>query len=247
MIRSVYEAASAMMAQMARQLTIGANLANVSTPGYKEEISSLDDFQQMFLNRYAEGETRQLGSLSTAVGMDQSAINFSQGTLAETGREFDIAISGDGFLAAQTPDGVEYTRNGSLRLDATGQLVTSDGLPVLGEQGPLTLPLGETWFDPDGTIRVDGQTVGKLQLVAIDPAAVVTPTDNSRYRVDGATTPSTTAGVSQGFLEQSNVDATQAMVDSLAATRSYQMAQQMLQMSDDTLGLAVNDLGKVNL
>lgn len=245
MIRSMYAAASAMMAQMARQMSISNNLSNVSTPGYKAETGALDDFQNLFLTRMSGDDSAPVGDLSTAIRLDQPGVDLSQGALAETGNALDFAIAGDAFFAVQTPDGTRYTRNGAFRLDANRQLVTSDGLPVLGENGPITVPLGEVRVEPDGQLSVNDAPVDRLQLVAFDPAAAVTPVGNNRYTVAGPGAPSATAGVSQGFLEQSNVDLNQSMVDMLAANRSYALAQRMLQLSDQSLGLAVNDLGRV--
>jgi flagellar basal-body rod protein FlgG len=245
MIRSIYEAASAMMAQMARQLSISNNLSNVATPGYKAEHVAIDDFHEMYLNRISGDASTPIGTLSTAVRLDQPVVDLSQGSLIETGNPLDLAIAGDAFFAVQTADGVQYTRNGAFHLDANRQLVTLDGLPVLGENGPITVPDGEVWVSADGTVSVDGADVARLQLMAFGADPAVEPAGNNRFIITGDGVPSETAGVSQGFLEQSNVDLNQVMVDMLAANRSYAMAQKMLQMSDQTLGLAVTDLGKV--
>ncbi len=245
MIRSLYQAASAMMAQMSRQLSISNNLSNATTPGYKAEIGTVEDFRDMLLNRIVGDDAREVGSLSTAVRLDQPQIDLAQGALVDTGNALDLAIAGDAFFAVRTPDGVQYTRNGSFHLDAQRTLVTSDGLPVLGEDGPITVPEGEIYVDPDGTVRAGGQVAGRLQLIAFDPNAEVQPVGNGRYAIAGQGRPSATAGVSQGFLEQSNVDLTQQMVDMLSASRSYALAQQMFQISDDSLRMTVNDVGRV--
>lgn len=245
MIRSVYEAAAAMMAQMARQLMISDNLSNATTPGYKQETGNIDDFQQMLLNRIAGSDISPIGDLSTAVRLDNPGTDLSQGSLVETGNPLDLAIAGNALFAIQTPDGVQYTRDGTFHLDPNRQLVTSDGLPVLGVNGPLTLPQGTVRVETDGTVRVDNTIVGQLQLVEFPSDAAIQRVGNNRFAIDGQGTRSQTAGVSQGFLEQSNVDVTQAMVDMLAAARSYALAQRVLQLSDSSLQLAVNDLGRV--
>lgn len=245
MIRSIYQAASALMAQMTRQLTISHNLSNVSTPGYKQQISPVTDFRDMLLNRIGDGQVSPVGSLSTAVRPDETTVDLSQGALVETGNPLDLALAGDGFFAIQAPDGVQYTRDGTFHLDAARQLVTSDGLPVLGENGPLTLPDGEILVDADGTIRVNGQVAGRLQLISFPADADITPVGDNRFQIEGAGQPSPTAGVSQGFLEHSNVDLNQTVVDMMGAARSYALAQRMLQVSDQSLSLAVNDIGRV--
>jgi flagellar basal-body rod protein FlgG len=123
--------------------------------------------------------------------------------------------------------------------------VTNDGALVLGETGPIVLPAGDIWVDADGSVRVDGEQVARLQLTAFADGAEFTAAGNSRYRVAGDGVTSETAGVSQGYLEGSNVDVGQAQVDMMAASRGYQMAQRMLQLSDQSLALAVSDIGKV--
>jgi flagellar basal-body rod protein FlgF len=246
MIRTIYQAAAGMMAQFARQLTLATNLANIETPGYRQQESTIRDFQQMFLLRLGRGEASPIGTLSTAVRWDKPLVDLRQGSLIETGRPLDLALAGRAFFAIQTPDGVEYTRDGRFQLDAQRRLVTADGHPVLGEQGPLMLPAGDIWVEPDGTILVGEQVVGRLLLVEFPPDAQFEPVAGNRYRTDATGAPSETTGVSQGFLEASNVDLTQTLTDMLAATRSYQLAARSLQLADETLRLAVNSVGRVN-
>jgi flagellar basal-body rod protein FlgG len=246
MIRSIYQAASAMMAQMARQLTISTNLSNVDTPGYRQQLSSVNDFREMLLSRVAGADVRLIGSISTAVRLDQPELDLSQGALVETGRPLDLAIAGAAFFTVQTPEGLQYTRDGRFRLDEQRRLVTADGYPVLGEGGPITIPPGDVWVDPDGTVRVNDQVVGRLLLTEFPADAQLQLVEQNRYTSDVAGAPSQTAGVSQGFLEQSNVDITRAITDMLAANRSYALAQRALQIADDSLRLAVNEIGKIS-
>src|SRR5690606_34334531 len=138
------------------QLMISDNLANVSTPGYKQQTANVDDFREMLLNRMAAGEVDPVGGLSTAVRLTDPDTDLTQGALVETGNPLDLAIAGDAFFAIQTPTGVQYTRDGTFGLNAERQLITSDGMLVLGVDGPLTLPEGVVVVEPDGTIAVDG-------------------------------------------------------------------------------------------
>ncbi len=234
------------MAQFARQLTLSTNVANAETPGYRAQDSALRDFQDLFLLRLANGQADPVGTLSTGVRWDQPRIDRQQGALIETGRPLDLAIAGTAFFAIQTPEGIQYTRDGRFQLDAQRRLVTTDGYPVLGEQGPIVIPPGDVWVEPDGTILVGEQVVGRLALLELPPDAQLEPVAGNRYRTEAAATPSQTAGVSQGFVEASNVDLTQTLTDMLAATRSYQLAARTLQLADETLRLAVNSVGRLN-
>jgi len=246
MIRTIYQATSAMMAQMARQITISTNLSNIDTPGYRQEVGRVNDFREMLLSRIAGPDAQLIGRISTAVRLDQPEIDGSQGALVETGRPLDLAITGTAFFTIQTPQGLSYTRDGRFRLDEDRRLVTTDGYPVLGEAGPLTIPPGDVWVEPDGTVRVGEQVVGRLLLTEFPPEAQLRLTGLNQYSSDTAGVPSVTAGVSQGFLEQSNVDITKALTDMLAANRSYALAQRALQLADDSLRLAVNEIGKIS-
>ncbi|MCS7050159.1 MAG: flagellar hook-basal body protein, partial [Thermomicrobium sp.] len=232
-------------AQFARQLTLSTNLANIDTPGYKQDESTIRDFQQLLLLRIGDGEASPVGVLSTAVRWDRPQIDTRQGALVETGRPFDLAIAGNAFFAVQTPDGVEYTRDGRFQLDAQRRVVTADGYPVLGEGGPLVVPPGDVWVEPDGTVLVGERVVGRLLLIEFPPDATFERVAGNRLRTEATGIPSATAGVSQGFIEASNVDLTKTVTDMLAATRSYQLAARSLQLADETLRLAVNSVGRV--
>lgn len=245
MIRALYQTASAMMAQMARQISISTNLSNVSTPGYKEDRLAIEDFREMYLHRIAGNDVSEIGAMSTAIRLDEANINMSQGSLVETGNSLDLALAGDGFFTIETPDGVQYTRDGSFHLNDNRQLVTGDGMAVLGANGPITVPYGDVWIEVDGTVRVDDLVIDQLRLTAFEDDAMLRSAANNRFEAEGDGIPAEMAGVSQGFLEQSNVDQTQAMVDMLAAKNSYALAHQMLQVADQSLGLAVNEIGKV--
>lgn len=246
MIRTIYQAAAGMMAQFARQLTLSTNLANIETPGYREQISTIRDFQQLFLSRFGHGTATPIGTLSTAVRWEQPRPNLQQGALIETGRPLDLAIAGRAFFAVQTPDGVAYTRDGRFQLDATRRLVTADGYPVLGEEGPVVLPPGDVWVEPDGTILVGEQTIGRLLLVEFPEDAQFELIAGNRYRTEAQGFASATSGVSQGFLEAANVNLTKTITDMLAATRSYQLAARSLQLADETLRLVVNSVGRLS-
>lgn len=245
MIRGMYQSAAALMAQMSRQIMVSDNLANVTTPGYKAKRTTVGDFREMMLNRISEGTSTPIGALSIAVRPEQPEFDLRQGALVETGRPLDLAIAGPAFFAIQTPDGVQYTRDGSFGLDANRQLVTADGLPVLGIGGPIVIPEGEIRVEPDGTILVDGEAVGQIQMIEFPDDAPMTAVGQNRFIIDAGGELSEVAGISQGFLEQSNVDLNQTMVEMLAAGRSYALAQRMLQVSDSTLGLAVNEIGRI--
>jgi flagellar basal-body rod protein FlgF len=249
MIRGWYTAASGMVAQMARQLTNAANLANVSTPGYRQVNVRVQEFQEMLLHHFeATGEFR-LGDLSTAVAMAPIEIDPTQGALRETGRPLDVALTGPGFFVIQGNEGLEYTRNGVFLLEPGGRLMTADGQQVngVGDQ-PIIIPperLEEVWIGSDGTIQAGDDVLGQLRIVEFAEPGQLVSNGSNRYTTDQEPFDSPGTAVHQGFLEMSNVDVNKTAIDLMEAQRAYDMAQRMVQMQDETLQMTVRDLGRV--
>ncbi|MBX2883444.1 MAG: flagellar basal body rod protein FlgF [Granulosicoccus sp.] len=167
MDKMLYVAMSGAKSAMLRQATNNNNLANISTTGFKEDLEA-----SMEVN--AAGRVMPT-RVYTAV--HPSGINGSSGDIMNTGRDLDIAIEGEGFIAIQNPDGSEaYTRAGNLKLNAAGLLETADGLPVMGNNGPITIsPYESLQVDTDGTISIvaSGDTTGTL--VVLDRIKLVNP------------------------------------------------------------------------
>ncbi len=249
MIRGWYTAASGMVAQMARQLSNAANLANVSTPGYKQVNVQVEEFQSMLLNHFESRDQFTLGDLSTAVAMAPLDIDPTQGALSETGKPFDLAISGNGFFVIQGDDGVEYSRNGVFSLEPGGRLVTADGRQVngVGDQ-PIIIPperMDEIWVTSDGTIQAGEDVLGQLSIVEFADPSLIESAGNNRYTTDQEALASADSSIHQGYLEMSNVNVNQTTVDLMAAQRAYDFSQRMIQMQDETLQMTVRDIGRV--
>lgn len=241
MIRGIYTSASGMAAQM-RAMDISANnLANVDTTGYKKDVPALAAFPELFLRRFNDTASGlpgirpspvPIGTLGTGVWVEEVATNLKQGSLRETGRELDFALQGDGFFVVDTPEGRRYTRNGSFYLDVDGQLVTAAGYRVLGRNG---LPL---YHDEEDLID-------ELLVVDFFPTADLIKEGESLYRSADEGQAVAAAGIIQGALEQSNVDAVTAMVEMIDVLRAYEANQKVLQAQDQTLEKAVNEVGRL--
>jgi flagellar basal-body rod protein FlgF len=165
MDRGLYIAASGMLAEQIRQDQIANDLANASTPGYKADRTSQRSFNDLLLANSATGQT--VGPQSTAVQVDRIVTDFTGRPLRETGEALDFGISGDGFFAVQTEQGVRYTRNGQFTLDTQGRLVTASGAPVLGPNNqPITANAdGTAAGAASGTVQS-----GMLESSGADPA-----------------------------------------------------------------------------
>jgi flagellar basal-body rod protein FlgG len=238
-----------MVAQMARQLSNAANLANVSTPGYKQVNVQVEEFQTMLLNHFESRDQFELGDLSTAVAMAPLDIDPTQGSLSETGRPLDLAISGNGYFVIQADDGIEYSRNGVFTLEPGGRLVTSDGRQVNGvDNQPIIIPperMGEVWFTSDGTIQAGEDVLGQLSIVEFADPSLIESAGNNRYTTDQEALAPADSAIHQGFLEMSNVNVNQTTVDLMEAQRAYDFSQRMIQMQDETLQRTVQDIGRV--
>lgn len=251
MIRGLYASASGSIASETRLATLMNNIANVQTTGYKQDKTTASGFHEMLVSRLSSSELdpldgTELGLVSTATGVGVPTIDFSQGPLVDTGRALDLALSGPGFLAVQTPEGVRYTRFGSLQTDADGTLVQPDGNPVLGVDGPIRVGPGTLRVDDNGDVHVDGQLAGRLRLVEIAPEAVAKAGENYFEALDpAAVRPASETAINQGYLEGSNVDVTRTTVELMELIRSYSATQQALRMQDQVLASTVNEIGKL--
>ena len=165
---------NALLIGLSRQVALGReldvianNMANVTTNGFKARSSRFREYLMPVAS--AESFPRPDRRLSYVIDAG-TPLDIRSGAIEHTGNPLDVAIKGDAFLAVQTPAGERYTRNGALEIDAQGQLVTSDGHTVLGDNGPITFTPQESGFEiaPDGTVTSNQGQRGRLRLVRFD-------------------------------------------------------------------------------
>jgi flagellar basal-body rod protein FlgG len=241
MLGGLYSAAAGMAAQQQRIDGVANDLANASTTGYKHVRVG---FRDLLYNAQggSAGPTVLAGAGSAAgfIGRSQE-----QGALQTTDQPLDVAIQGPGFLQVKRPDGsLALTRDGSLRLDATGRLTTKDGLVV---QPEITVPRGtapdQLSIAGDGTVRAGaGRALGRIELVTVRSPDGLQSLGGNLFAANAASGTPTAAGndsaLRQGVLEGSNVDVGDAMVDMIDAQRSFQLASKAIQMQDQMLEIA---------
>ena len=175
-----------------------------------------------------------------------SAYDFSAGPTVQTGNPLDVAINGDGWLTVQTPEGERYTRNGSLGISQTGELVTQAGHPVLGTGGPITFTKDDKdiVIASDGTITTSEGTRGQLRLVSFADQDTLTPAGDTLF--EGANPqPNDGARVVQGMIERSNVQGVVEMTRLIAVSRSYQSVSKMIEKTDELHRKAISELGRI--
>ncbi|MBL8058361.1 MAG: flagellar hook-basal body protein [Anaerolineales bacterium] len=260
MIKGLYAAASAMLAGLTRQNIISHNLANIDTPGFKQVLTSLDDFVDTPVSTHTRAagwftplrlvnQPRALGDLGLGVETIEPVTDFEDGALRQTSQPLDLALNGAGFFRVQTPDGERYTRDGRFLRDAGGTLVTVDGFQVLNAAGaPITLPEGTVSVAGDGTLAVNGQAAGQLGLAAFtDPATELSrdPTNGNLFTAAGAPTGTVAGTVVQGYLETANINPAQLMTQMVSVGRAYEAAQRLVQTQDDLLGRAIATISRL--
>lgn len=235
---------------LSRELDVVANnIANIDTTGYKADGSLFEEFLGSAA-RSSQNDGRVSFVLDRGVWHDMN-----QGPMQRTANPLDVAIDGDGFLVVQTPQGERYTRNGSLQINATGQLVTNDGNPVLGDAGPITFQRTDRQISisRDGTISVrEGSSNadsarGKIRLVAFDNKQQLRKDGSGTFTAADGTAPhpATTAGLQQGSIEKSNVRGVVEMSRMIEITRSYTQIATMLQQQGDQSTQAIDKLADV--
>ncbi|WP_140634910.1 flagellar basal-body rod protein FlgF [Methylibium rhizosphaerae] len=229
MDRMIYLSMSGAKATMQRQEVLSNNLANVSTVGFRAELQA---FRAVPVQ--GDGASTRVYALETTTGYNPDA-----GAVTATGRNLDVAMQGNAWLAVQGLDGTEaYTRAGSLQVNAEGVLVSSgNGLTVLGDGGPITLPTNTTpSIAPDGTVTVKQPNgtvlpVGRLKLVTPE-AALERGTDGLFRAPEGELPADPNARLQDGALEGSNVSPVETMVAMIAAARQFEAQMKMVQTAE---------------
>jgi flagellar basal-body rod protein FlgF len=222
---------------LTRQLDVIANnIANLNTTGFKSHSPIFEQFL---------GSGARQGSGRVSFVHDRGTWHdFGQGAIQRTDNPLDVAIDGEAFLVVQTPNGERYTRNGALQLDTTGQIVTTDGHPVLGTGGPIVLQRNDSdiSISPDGRISVrEGSNNktdslrGKLRLVSFASPQQLKKEGASYYLAPADVTaqPDNKSRVVQGAIEKSNVSGMMEMARMIEITRAYTHIGSMLQQQHD--------------
>jgi flagellar basal-body rod protein FlgF len=236
-----------------RELDVVANnIANLNTTGFKADNVV---FQEHLMPGARANQFRPTDRQISFVQDRATWIDLSQGPVEQTGNPLDIALSERGFVAVQTPRGERYTRNGAFQINATGQLVTSEGLQVVGQGGPIVFQPGDNniSISTDGSISVrEGRNTtdtarGKLKIVTFANAGALQKDGTSTYMPPAGQQPqaATTVRVTQGAIEKSNVKSVLEMTRMVEVTRAYTNIAQVLQNQSDMRKSAIEKLAEV--
>lgn len=242
----MYLSAAGAMVQQIRLEILSNNIANINTNGYKGErtIFRIDEDATTPVQAPVPDAVQPLSPYAPPF---ETRIDFSQGALRQTGNPLDVAINGNGFFAVQTPEGLQYTRQGSFSLNAQGVLVTADGFPVLGEGGEITVEEGKVEIDLQGGVYVDGDEVGRLQINDFEDPQTLQKAGNGRFMTTDQTIviegPQDTT-LSQGYLEAANVNPILAMTEMIETSRAFEAYQKVIQTVDEATSTSINTVGK---
>ncbi len=234
MDKALYIGMSGASQTMRAQTVHAHNLANATTTGFRADLANASAMQL-----YGDGLPTRVYAMTQGSGSD-----FSQGPLQQTGNELDVAIKGEGWIAVQAADGSEaYTRAGNLQISPFGELLSGEGLPVLGNNGPVVLPpLEKLEIGSDGTISVRELGQGAEVMAVLDRVKLVNPAsqdlgkgaDGLFRRNDGAVEIADgNVQVLAGYQEGSNVNIVDAMVGMINLTRNYEMNIKLMQTAQE--------------
>ncbi|MCE9650690.1 MAG: flagellar basal-body rod protein FlgF [Parvibaculum sp.] len=228
---------SAMMREMS---TIANNLANMNTTAYKSQSMLFDEFLMPTASESSPDKT-----LSFVQDYGQFR-NMSDGEMQTTGNPLDVAIAGEGMFKVNTPQGPQYTRNGHLQLDNSGQLVTSNGYPVTTTAGTtLTFANDEKQITiaSDGTVTTDKGQRGKIALVSFANMQELKSTGDNLYTTTQTENPVTAPRMIQGSIEGSNVKSIVEMTNMMDVMRSYESASKLVDAADNMRRQAISQIG----
>ena len=256
MIRGWYTGASGMTAQQNRLNVISNNLANVDTTGFKKDTAVSRNFSELLIRRTSDDGVYKtpfgsadaapiIGRLGLGVETNESFTDFSQGSYKETASKTDMALSAPGFFTVQTPAGERYTRNGNFMIGKEGLLETKDGYPVLGEKGVIYVADTEFFVDKDGVIYdADGMNeIDRFKTVRFDNERYLKKQGASLYAHTDISGPAHIAegeerpAFLQGFIETSNVNIVNEMVQMIEVNRAYEANQKTVQAGDTMMSV----------
>lgn len=259
MIRTWYTGASGMNAQQNRLNTISNNLANVNTAGYKRDVTCSKSFPELLLRRmnmdgvyetpFGSAEfPAVIGKVGLGVETNENYTDFTQGSFRETSANTDVALNGKGFFSIQTPQGERYTRDGNFIVGKEGILETKDGYPVLGEDGLIRVENDKFKIDVDGMIYLQDTDdfVDRLKIVRFDNERYLKKEGINLYSsndisgdchiAEGSERPTCL----QSYMETSNVNVVNEMVQMIEVNRAYEANQKTIQSGDSMMGTLWN-------
>lgn len=231
------------MLQLSKQDVVSNNIANSNTNSFKRQLAVSTAYPVMQISRQEGGSLEAIGQLGSGALLKGIYTDYSIGSLVQTGNEADFALGPDAYFVVETPRGERFTRNGNFKTNFDGLLSTSQGYPVLDENGDYIYVEPGFTVDSQGNISIDGMTVLKFQLVRFDEQDGLIKDGENLHIAGSSYQQAETPQLMQGFQEQSNVNAVKEMVTLLEAVRIYEMLQKVVQAEDELTQTAIDKVG----
>ncbi len=258
MVKGLYSAYTGMLNEQNRMDIMTNNLANATTVGFKKEGATSQSFNDVLAVKIKDesvglSNVQRIGINNPGVKIGENYTDYTQGSFRVTGNTYDLALSGEGFFAIEFTNKVgetstKYTRAGQFTLNKEGDLVTQEGDYVLDTSNRrirLNTLLDST-IDKQGNIIQNGQVVARIQIADFEDYDYLEKYGESYYQaIEGAERIASDASVNSGYLEMSNVQTVTEMVNMISITRAYESNQKIVQTMDNTLDIAVNQLGRI--
>ncbi len=257
MVKGLYTAYTGMINEQNRMDVLTNNLANSDTNGFKKEGATSQAFDSLLALKIKDRTenpnlAHPIGIANLGVKVGENYTDYSQGAFKVTDRTYDVALSGDGFFNIEYTNkagetSTMYTRDGAFVVNTQGYLVNKDGDYVLGTSGRIRLdPTQDVAIDTQGNISQNGARVATIKLTDFEDYDYIEHFGENYYRpVEGATEKAANATTNQGFIETSNVQVVQEMVEMISVSRQYESNQRLITTIDGTLQIVSNQLGKV--
>ena len=259
MVKGLYTANWGMINEQKRVDILANNMANAATTGYKKEGSTSEAFKDVLAFKIKDTSepvfSKKIGYMNMGVKLGEVYTDYSQGSIHETGNTFDFALSGKGFFDIEFTNkagekSIKYTRDGNFTLNVDGELVTKNGDFVLDTcKNHIILDPNKQYMVARNGLITEAGTGEVVQMVEVTDFAdynyLKKYGENLYDAIDGIQEIEPEAQVISGYLEDSNVQVVQEMVDLINFTRAYETNQKVIQTMDSTLDKAVNNVGRV--
>ncbi len=259
MYRGIYAGASAMLVQEKALDVVANNLANADSAGFRGRINVNKSFPQLLVSRIESAQNipdlstpkvAPLGDAALNVVLSETAMMTRRGPIQVTDNPLDVAIDGEGFFVVQDAAGnAFYTRAGHFSKNAAGELVNGDGMPVLGDGGPIALGDAISCFiDDQGQVVADGEVIAQLQIVAFERPAYLRQVGRSLLAATpqaGLPQPAGAVRLVRGALERANVNVVEEMTAMVEANRAYEMAARSVTIQDEATGRLISTFSRV--
>jgi flagellar basal-body rod protein FlgG len=241
MIKGLYRSASAMMPRIKKQEVIANNLANASSPGFKKDVvftKELSRAEKKLAPRRTDWQTPMI---------DQVYTSYDQGGFDKTGNPLDLAIEGEGFFVFETPGGEVISRAGNLTISPEGFIVNMDGHRLLSEGGALNVGTGEVSISEAGQVEVNGEAVGSIRIVDVENRDILRKAGRTEFILPPGVEaiPVINFAIKQGYLESSNVNIINEMVEMITTYRNFEADSKSIQAQDESLEKLFNNVGRI--